>query len=457
MDARQFFARLAKADFADAIGIALGSDTVSLAMVRKRFSAVSVMALESHPVERMPDTRLVRIGELARNFADKHAPDGARIAIALERRASMLAQVTLPAAAADNLAKVVAYEADRLLPVGPDSVYTAQLARPLGVAADRLAVTVVAAAKDTVEQATRALSAVGLAPSAVTAVPVAITDYHYFCRGEAAGTAAVFHNDGGREYMTLSHAGLLVSSVRYDPLECSRSDRVEREMENHLVDHRDERPELIIDEGGGDEGELGLAAIAPPDFLPAGARPTWLEAAAIGAALGQVHEARVGINLLPAAMARAEEGIGLREMGLAALVVVLAGTLAAAIVFKDLSVRSALASEVERLLPEVTAVTKREEENRGLLAKVQILEKPRAVSVLAYLRDMTARIPQTAYLTTFRYKGDRIEIDGIADNAAALISALEQSGYFKNVEFTAPTTKYLQDQERFSLKMELEQ
>jgi len=34
---------------------------------------------------------------------------------------------------------------------------------------------------------------------------------------------------------------------------------------------------------------------------------------------------------------------------------------------------------------------------------------------------------------------------------------LEQSQYFKNVEFTAPTTKYLQDQERFSLKMELEQ
>ena len=69
---------------------------------------------------------------------------------------------------------------------------------------------------------------------------------------------------------------------------------------------------------------------------------------------------------------------------------------------------------------------------------------------------MTVRLPDSAYLTTFRYKGDRIEVDGIADSAAGLISLLEKSPYFVNVQFTAPTTKYLQDQERFSLRMELE-
>ena len=150
-------------------------------------------------------------------------------------------------------------------------------------------------------------------------------------------------------------------------------------------------------------------------------------------------------------------GARLSELGLAAVVVLLSSTLAASIAFKNLSVSSALAAEVERLLPKVTSVTKKEEQNRALLAKLETLEKSRAVSVLAYLRDMTTRIPSGAYLTTFRYKGDRIELDGIADNAASLISLLEQSQYFKNVEFTAPTTKYLQDQERFSLKMELEQ
>jgi len=227
-------------------------------------------------------------------------------------------------------------------------------------------------------------------------------------------------------------------------------------MESMLLERREERPERVIDEPQSEEGDLGLAAIAPPAFLPSGVRLSWLEAAAIGAALGQLNESRVRMNLLPPALARAEEGIGLRELALAAVVVLLSLTLAASIAFKNLGISNALAAEIERLLPNVTAVTRKEEQNRALLAKLQTLEKSRAVSVLAYLRDMTTRIPNGAYLTTFRYKGDRIEIDGIADNAATLIALLEQSQYFKNVEFTAPTTKYLQDQERFSLKMGLE-
>jgi len=362
----------------------------------------------------------------------------------------------LPAAAAENLEKVVAYEADRIIPLPADSVYTAQHARPLGAASDRLAVTVIASAKDAVEAASNALAGVGSAPSSVSAVPVALTDYYAFCRGDDAGTAAIFHVDGGREYLTLTTDGGLVNSVRYDPGEGSRSDRVEREMESMLLERREERPELVIDEPQSEEGDLGLAAIAPPAFLPSGVRLSWLEAAAIGAALGQLNESRVRMNLLPPALARAEEGLGLRELALAAVVVLLSLTLAASIAFKNLGISNALAAEIERLLPNVTAVTRKEEQNRALLAKLQTLEKSRAVSVLAYLRDMTTRIPNGAYLTTFRYKGDRIEIDGIADNAATLIALLEQSQYFKNVEFTAPTTKYLQDQERFSLKMGLE-
>ena len=142
---------------------------------------------------------------------------------------------------------------------------------------------------------------------------------------------------------------------------------------------------------------------------------------------------------------------------MSAVVIVLALTLAGSIAVKNLSIGNALAAEVDRLLPRVSSVTKKEEENKALHGRVATLEKPRGVSVLAYMRDMTERIPSGAYLTTFRYKGDRIELDGIADNAAGLIASLEQSPHFKNVEFTAPTTKYLQDQERFSLKMELEQ
>ena len=457
MDLKQVLSRLAKADFADAIGIALSSDAVAAAQLRKRFNTVAVGAFESRPLEGDAEQRWRTIADFVREFAGRYAPDGARVGVALDRRTTLFAHMQLPAAAADNLDKVVAYEADRLLPLPADSVYTVQHARPLGTTGDRLAVTIIAAPKDAVEAASRALSAVGLAPNAVSALPIALNDYYYYCRGDAAATAGIFNADGGREYLTLTSSGMLVSSLRFDAQAETRSERLERELEVALIDRKDEPPELIIDGERVEDGDLGLAAIAPPEFIPPGPRPTWLEAAAIGAALGQLNEARTRMNLLPAALARAEETVGLREFGLSAVVILLAVTLAASIAVKNLSIGSALAAEVERLLPKVSDVTKKEEENKALQARISTLEKPRTVSVLNYMRDMTARIPSGAYLTTFRYKGDRIEIDGIADNSAGLISSLEQSPHFKNVEFTAPTTKYLQDQERFSLKMELEQ
>ena len=98
----------------------------------------------------------------------------------------------------------------------------------------------------------------------------------------------------------------------------------------------------------------------------------------------------------------------------------------------------------------------KEDANNRLEERLKLFEAQRGASVLAYLQAMTKEVPTSAYLTTFRYKGDRVEVDGIATNAAELISFLEKSPYFKNVEFTAPTTKYLQNQERFSLRMGLE-
>jgi general secretion pathway protein L len=101
-------------------------------------------------------------------------------------------------------------------------------------------------------------------------------------------------------------------------------------------------------------------------------------------------------------------------------------------------------------------VQQKEQKNRALEERLKLLEAQRGPSVLGYLQAMTKEVPTSAYLTTFRYKGDRVEVDGIATNAAELIAFLERSPQFKDVEFTAPTTKYLQNQERFSLRMGLE-
>ena len=361
----------------------------------------------------------------------------------------------LPSTAVENLDRVVLYEFDRVIPIAADQVFCAHAWRPLGRSGERLAVAVVAAARQQVSAARDELLAVGCAPNSVTVTAAALSDYYGFAAGEDSGTAGIFFRDGDRERMTLCTGGRLVSSVHFDSRREARSDRLTREIETLAPDLTEGDAVLIVDDPDAEE-EVSLASIAPEGFLPAASRPGWLQAAAVGAALAQIGESRSGLNLLPAELAKAEEGVGLRELGLAAAVVVLSAVLAITIGIKNLSIGGALASELERLSPQVASVQSEEEKSRALLADVEQLEAHRRVSVLAYLEAMTSAVPRTAYLTTFRYKGDRLEVDGIARSASELISVLERSPLFKNVEFTSPTTKYLQDQERFSPRMELE-
>jgi Tfp pilus assembly protein PilN len=457
VDARQFFARLAKADFADAVGVAVSGNHVSVAHLRKRLNKVEVLDFRTRDLDAPPEGVWPLIADFVRDFAGgEEVPEGARVGIVLDRRSALLAHLQLPSAAVENLARVVSYESDRIFPLPSDELYRDQFSRPIGLVGERVSVTVVAAKKDNVTGAQKAFAEAGFPPSGVGAFPVALADYYHFCRGEQSGAAGIFHSEDDRESMTVVSDGLLVSAVHFDPAIEGRSDRLRRELETLLPDRAEDVAEMIIDEEAA-EGELTLASLAPIGFLPGARRPTWREAAAIGTALGQLNESRAKVNLLPAELTKSEDGVGLRELALSALVVVMAVSLAGMIALKNLSTGNAMAAEVSRLLPRVSAVTQQEEVNRSLAAQLKTLEDARSVSVLAYLRDITVRLPDSAYLTTFRFKGDRVEIDGIADSAAGLISVLEESPNFANVEFTAPTTKYLQDQQRFSLRMGLEQ
>ncbi|RMF21744.1 MAG: hypothetical protein D6760_08805 [Deltaproteobacteria bacterium] len=455
MDVGRVIKNLGKADFADAVGVAVGDAGIALALVAKRFNKVSVRACEMRPLDVPEEGRWPVVAGLVREFVTQHHAEEARLTVALAPRDVLLGHLQLPAAAADSLERVVRYELDRILPVAADRVYLDYGWRPLGRSGEKIAVTVVAALKERVDALHRELDAVGMAPTAVSAGAAGLSDYYVFCRGEDAETAGIFFRHGGRDCMAVSAAGRLISSIHLDASREARSDRLARELETLAPDLGDRPVELIVDDTGAD-GEVSLASIAPEGLLPAGCRPDWLQGAAIGSALAQLGESSWKLNLLPADLVRREETVGLREMGLAAAVVVLSIALVTAIAVTNLKISNALAGEIARLEPEVMKVRALEEANRDLLAKVEQLESPRKVSVLAYLHAMTQALPRTAYLTTFRYKGDRLEIDGIAKTASELISILERTPYFKNVEFTAPTTKYLQDQERFSLRMELE-
>jgi general secretion pathway protein L len=76
-------------------------------------------------------------------------------------------------------------------------------------------------------------------------------------------------------------------------------------------------------------------------------------------------------------------------------------------------------------------------------------ENPSAVVVLEAL---SRAIPDEAWLTELRLKGDKVEIAGLATDAALLVKHIEQSPHFSRATFTAPTTRSDEDRESFRIE-----
>jgi len=453
VETRGLIRRIAKADFADVLGVALRSDVVAVAHVRKRVNVVRVVELGHHRLEGPPEARVAEAAAFLRSFTARAELEPSRVAVAVDRAATLMAAVAIPASAAANAADAVRYDLDRLIPVPADSLYWTCTQRPLGTVGERVAVTVFASPKLAVDEAVDIVREAGLPISAVTVEPVALADYLGLV-GVPLGAVAT--RSSTRDFLTLCADGLVISSHHLDRRPRTLLQSALREMETALPERSGEGPALLRARAI-EEGEQSLAALAPADMLPVDAMVGEAEIVAIGAALGLVGESRQTVNLLPAAMVQTATGFGLRELALSGAVAAMGLLLLGSIAAKNLSIGGALSAQIDELEPRVEQALRHEDKNSETLAMVERLEAKSRSKVLTYLKAVTDLVPPTAYLTTFRYREEKIEVDGISDKASDLIAILESSPYFTGVEFTAPTTKYLTNQERFSLRMRLEQ
>jgi general secretion pathway protein L len=81
--------------------------------------------------------------------------------------------------------------------------------------------------------------------------------------------------------------------------------------------------------------------------------------------------------------------------------------------------------------------------------------KSATASAVVVLEALSRAIPDDAYLTGLRFKGDKVEISGLADDAAALVRHIEQSPQFSRATFTGPTTRGAEARESFRIEAQV--
>lgn len=117
----------------------------------------------------------------------------------------------------------------------------------------------------------------------------------------------------------------------------------------------------------------------------------------------------------------------------------------------------------QRLRDETDALTASLAERRAaLLRREHALDDPAALALdarkratpaaVVALEALTRALPDDAYLTDMRLKGDKVDISGVAADAAALVKHIEQSPHFSHAVFTAPITRGADNRESFRIE-----
>jgi Tfp pilus assembly protein PilN len=458
--------RLRRADFLDGLGIYVGTHEVAFAHVVKRFFTVALRHARTYPLPpaSRPGERRQALAQAVLGFAGEHRIDTRRAFLCLPRAEAACNRILLPAAARENLAQVLEYEIEHLVPLPREQVYFDYSMRPLGE--ERVEVLLTCIPREVVRVHLEALEDAFVRPRGIVLTSTAIADYLAFCRGESQAPLGLLIRGDDVVEVALMNDGRLIASQLVPaaraaaPAELSRS--FARQLSDGFVTADDVQlyrwelgngagptlPEL----GEGDLARLAAGRLeAPPEFFE---RPEPAILPALGAALDAVREGTVPVNLLPAeGRRRSEEGLSLATVVLVAVVGVLLLVWGGSALVKDELLRRHVRDQLAETAPQVRQVKALQDEIADMRRQLDIIGgQDRRVTVL--LKQVSEIVPTDAYVTSLNLRGGRLTMDGFAHSASDVVSALEKSRTFRNVSFTSPVTK-TGDKDRFSLVAEL--
>ena len=471
MDAR-WFQDFARADFLKAAGLYVTPDRLFFVRLRKDLFRLTVVAEESRELgtDGNISSRRQALSEAFRSLLPHFDPARDPLYLCLSADQTICIELFLPPMAREDLRQALDYEIERQLPLRSEDVYYDFL--PAGRKGERLRVFLFAVPKKILDDLFDVLSAFGVKPAGVETTFTSIGNYFLSCTdGEAPSAVILGGQKRGCEMVELclrkdgrrSQPELLLS--RWFPqAEWSRGAAQE------LFHGSFRRSPRWF--GWGDFSDflrlvkvdsleiVDLLSLARKRFAGERVPSHPLSLPAVGAALQGLREATFRVNLLQEARQK-KEGAVLSKVNWALSVLLLLGLIVWGVSYPlrdELRLRQ-LQGENQKLEPSVEALRREEgelERTRGEITLLSRLQDRRG-DLLRVLDELSRIVPNTAYLSGFRYRDSVVELQGSAESASNLVPVLERSLLLKDVGFNAPSNRGRDNRETFSLKAQLEQ
>jgi general secretion pathway protein L len=187
--------------------------------------------------------------------------------------------------------------------------------------------------------------------------------------------------------------------------------------------------------------------LPPPDLLTA-----------YGLALKGLQKPVMDINLLPLRLRKQPSRWGRYLMAaLIALTLISGIAWGASAVLQQRFHQARLDREITRLADEVADIDRLQGDIQALRARLEFLQEQQGGpgDILDVLKALTEIIPESAWVREITIEPERIRLDGYADAAAELIPLIDASPLFTDVSFLSAITKGRDGKEKFRIGFRL--
>jgi general secretion pathway protein L len=444
----------------DGLGAYLGREGLTLVQVRKSLSGIQVGRWGTYPFE---SGKMEELGLVLQETVSAWTLELCPVSLAVSPHLGFFRQVSLPRAASENLAQVVAYELDRFLPLPADNLFYGF--QVLAETATEIRLMLMAVPRDQVEVCLRLLTAATLRPVAVELAPAAAGKVFALSGRPLPPSWLLLHLSDGSFELTHLQGAKVTAFAQGRNLRGQDLSRAILAQVDEMAAARPEPQALGIYGRGGADFKVGalkkheLEVIYPSHLPIPGFQPDMNLGEvlpAVGAGLSCLGQAPLGVNLLPTAE-RAAIRLG-RFSFTTMLLLVFLGLLglwgASAFIHtrvdlyrvnRQIASLSQEAKEVENLLQESRALAKQMESLR------KVGQSPDKLKVL---KDLTQLIPDNTWLFNLRLSKQDVNLSGMSTAASDLIPLLDKSGLLKKTEFASPIVTDANKLEHFKIKAE---
>ena len=453
--------------FNSSVGIEINDFTVNIVYLRGSFKGVKLAAESSCQLEtgKSGKDRQSDIVSFINGFIREEGITVSDIFIGFSGDSLMMREIEFPLAVKENLRTTLSYEIEKYIPLSASDIYFDFHIISESKEEEKLQLLLVAAKKDVFEYYLDIAAQIEKGISGIGIVPAALTNYCLYHQNVPASSILLYSREAGYDAVVLKKQSMVYSKSIAG---AASSDEGAALITEQLIRLRDiffsgEDAVPLVLYGGPASNNLVHELSGKFQSITTGNTHSGIGCEpfipAFGIALNGIQSVPVAINLMPGHLRKKPNKAGIYVMFCLLGLLALAGVLwAGSLMVQQRQILHTLDGELDRLRAEAAAIEQIQSETLKMQKKAGYLQslRPGNIFVIEIAEELSNIIPTDAWLTNLDLSGNEIQLYGAAESASGLISVLEKSPYFTEVEFISAIRKNREGKEIFRIRCKIE-